>query len=127
MYEKKYNSSGYFNNLAFYNDFQSVVPLHTKVWRADVGSMKGASSNVEIVFSGVKRLLGDFAATMSPEILELYVFIHYKWQYDFMQPSIHMIVKTYLEVYTDQPTEGDLYFSDDEFEEEDEEEEEAPE
>ena len=48
-----------------------------KVYRADVGSMKGAASCVESVFSGVKRLLGDVAATISPELLELYVFIHY--------------------------------------------------
>ena len=54
---------------------QDMLPLHTKVYRADVGCMKGASASVESVFSGVKRLLGDFAATMSPEVLELYVFI----------------------------------------------------
>ena len=47
--------------------------------------MKGASANVESVFSGVKRLLGDFAATMWPEILELYIFLHYNWQFDFMR------------------------------------------
>ena len=54
------------------------------------------SHHVESVFSGVKRLLGDFAATMSPEVLELYVFIHYNWQYDFMRPTIDEIVKTYI-------------------------------
>jgi hypothetical protein len=61
--------------------------------------MKGASSNVESIFSGVKRLLGDFAATMSPEILEMYVFIHYNMQYEFMRPTIEEIVEAYLKLY----------------------------
>ena len=30
---------------------------------------------------------------MAPEVLELYVFIHYNWQYEFMRPSIDEIVK----------------------------------
>ena len=92
-------SGGFFNNLAFYNDYQELLPMHTNVWRADVGSMKGASSNVETVFSGVKRLLGDFAATMSPEVLFLYVFIHYNMQYEFMMPTVDEVVKLYLEYY----------------------------
>ena len=54
---------------------------------------------MESVFSGVKRLLGDFAATMSPELLELYVFIHYNWQYEWMRPSVEEIVKAYLQEY----------------------------
>ena len=61
--------------------------------------MKGAASCVESVFSGVKRLLGDVAATMSPELLELYVFIHYNWQYDWMRPSVEEIVKACLQEY----------------------------
>eukprot|EP00966_Prymnesium_polylepis_P289102 6677618-Prymnesium_polylepis.1 len=61
--------------------------------------MKGAASCVESIFSGVKRLLGDFAATMSPELLELYVFIHYNWQYEWMRPSVEEIVKAYLQEY----------------------------
>ena len=58
--------------------------------------MKGASACVETVFSGVKRLLGDFAATMSPEILEMYVFVHYNWQYEFMRPTIAEIDAAYM-------------------------------
>ena len=61
--------------------------------------MKGASACVETVFSGVKRLLGDFAATMSPEILEMYVLVHYNWQYEFMRQTIAEIVAAYLKVY----------------------------
>ena len=59
----------------------------------------------ESVFSGVKRLLGDVAATMSPELLELYVFIHYNWQYECrtsgcgMRPSVEEIVKAYHQEY----------------------------
>ena len=70
--------------------------------------MKGASASVESVFSGVKRLLGEFAATMSPEVLELYVFIHYNWKYDFMRPSIDEIVKAYLKAYGNEPMPEDV-------------------
>ena len=90
---------GYFNLLAFFNDHQHVLPIHTLVYRADVGSMKGASACVESVFSGVKRLLGDFTATMSSEILEMYVFVHYNWQYEFMRPTIKEIVDAYIKIY----------------------------
>ena len=70
--------------------------------------MKGAASCVESVFSGVKRLLGDFAATMSPEILALYVFIHYNWQYEWMQPTIDEIVKAYKSVHGSEAREDDV-------------------
>ena len=61
--------------------------------------MKAASANVESVFSGVKRLLGDFAATMSPEVLELYVFIHYNYSYEWLRPTTQEIVDAYLATY----------------------------
>ena len=41
----------------------------------------------------------SLAATMSPETLELYVFVHYNWQYEFMRPSIAEIVEAYLKIY----------------------------
>ena len=65
---------------------------------------------------------------MSPEILELYVFIHYNWKYDFMQPSIEEIVKSYVKVYGREPREEDLTAgvdSEEDEEDEDEEKEEA--
>ena len=102
-----------------------MLPIHTKVYRADVGSMKGASANIESVFSGVKRLLGDFAATMSPEILALYVFIHYNYQYEFMLPSVQEIVDTYIKIYGAEPTEEDEYESDGDGEDDGESDEEA--
>lgn len=70
--------------------------------------MKGASACVESVFSGVKRLLGDFAQSMSPEILELYVFIYYNWQIAFMRPSIEEIVKAYIALHGPGPLEEDV-------------------
>ena len=85
-----------------------MLPIHAKVYRGESGPMKGASSNVESIFSGVKRLLGDFAATMSPDILEMYVFIHYNWQYEFMRPTIEEIVAAYLKVYGREPKQEDL-------------------
>ena len=80
----------------------------TQVFRGDVGSMRGASANIESVFSGVKRLLGDFAAKMSPELLELYVFIHYNWQYEWMRPSVEEIVAAYKVAYGSEAKEEDL-------------------
>ena len=87
---------------------QHVVPIHTATFRGSVGSMKGASSCVESVFSGVKRLLGDFAQRMSPEVLEMYVFIHYNWQYDFMRPTVEEIVATYIKLHGSHPLEEDI-------------------
>ena len=97
--DQKYVDSGIFNAISFWNDHRKVLPIHAKVFCGDTGPMKGASSNVESIFSGVKRLLGDFAATMSPEILEMYVFIHYNMQYEFMRPTIEEIVEAYLKLY----------------------------
>jgi len=87
---------------------QHVVPIHTAAYRGSVGSMKGASACVESVFSGVKRLLGDFAQRMSPEVLELYVFIHYNWQYEFMRPTVEEIKAAYLKLHGADPLEEDI-------------------
>ena len=76
--------------------------------------MKGAASCVESVFSGVKRLLGDFAATMSPDILGLYVFIHYNLQYDWMRPSTEEIVDAYIKIYGKGALPEDLLADEDE-------------
>lgn len=91
-----------------------MLPYHTAVFRGDVGNMKGAAACVESVFSGVRRLLGDFAATMSPEIPGLYLFIHYNWQYDWMQPTTEEIVEAYVKTYGHEPLPDDLLADEDE-------------
>ena len=45
---------------------------------------------------------------MAPEVLELYVFIHYNWQYEFMRPTIDEIVKAYVKAYGPEAREEDL-------------------
>ena len=110
--DEKYVDSGIFDAVSFWNDYKKVLPIHTKVFRADTGPMKGASSNVESIFSGVKRLLGDFAATMSPEILEMYVFIHYNMQYEFMCPTVKEIVEAYERLYGKEARVDDMGDSD---------------
>ena len=47
------------------------------------------------------RLLGDFAgdSMMSPEVLELYVFIHYNYFYEWLRPTTQEIVDAYLATY----------------------------
>ena len=117
---EKYMNGGLFDMCAFYNDHQHVLPIHMAVYRGCVGSKKGASACVESVFSGVKRLLGDFAQRMGPELLELYVFIHYNWQYEFMQPTIEEIVAAYLKLHGPEPLEEDVADGEDEDEDEDE-------
>ena len=101
---------------------QHVLPIHVAAFRGRVGCTKGASSCVESVFSGVKRLLGDFAQRMSPEVLELYVFIHYNYQYEFMRPTTEEIVVAYQRLHGGAPLEEDVE-ADGESEEEEEEEE----
>ena len=46
--------------------------------------------------------------TMAPELLEMYVFIHYNWQYEWMRPSIEEIVKAYEDAYGREPLPDDL-------------------
>ena len=79
---------------------QHVLPIPTPRPTAAASGRRRALqlACVESVFSGVKRLLGDFFQRMSPEVLELHVFIHYNFQYEFMRPSIEEIVNAYLEV-----------------------------
>ena len=36
---------------------------------------------------------------MGPELLEMYVFIHYNWQYEWMRPTIEEIVEAYVATY----------------------------
>ena len=57
----------------------------------------------------MKRLLGDFAQRMSPEVLELYVFIHYNWQYEWMRPTIDEIVEAYTKMYGNDAREEDVF------------------
>ena len=64
---------------------------------------------------------------MSSEILELYVFIHYNWQYEFLRPSIEEIVKAYLATYGSEPFPEDLEEEELNSEEDDDEEDEAAE
>lgn len=98
-----YKKDGIFDLCKFFTEYQDAIPIHTATFCADVGCTKGASANVESIFSGVKRLLGDFAATMSPEVLQFYVFIHYNWSYDWMRPSIADVVKAYEEKFGNAP------------------------
>ena len=60
-----------------------------------------------------------------PELLELYVFIHYNWQYEFMQPTIEEIVAAYLKLHGPEPLEEDVADGEDEDEDEGEDEDEA--
>ena len=56
----------------------------------------------------MKRLLGDFAQRMAPEVLELYVFIHYNYQYTFMRPSNEEIVDAYMKLHGKEPLVEDI-------------------
>lgn len=70
--------------------------------------MKGSSANIETVFSGAKRLLGDFASTLGPHLLEMYAFIHYNFPINLMQPTVEEIVKAYEALHGSAPMVEDV-------------------
>ena len=130
----------------FWDAHKENLPVHAAVYRGDCGSKKGASSNVETVFSAAADLLSDFhAGGLSPELLEMYMKIHVNWKYAWMRPTTAEIYAAYKELYgrkkkgseevdpdsdEDDPGDGDnsdVPQSDGEDEEEEEEEEEEQE
>ena len=73
-----------------------MLPIHAEVFGGETGPMKGMTCNVETVFSGVKA--GRLCCEGGPGAPQLYDFIHYNWQYEFMRPSIEEIVEAYLKI-----------------------------
>ena len=54
------------------------------------------------------------ASTMSPKILEMYVFIHYNMTFEWLMPSVKDIVEAYKKINGKDPNDSDLESSDDE-------------
>ncbi|KAK3243581.1 hypothetical protein CYMTET_46778, partial [Cymbomonas tetramitiformis] len=89
-----------FDQFQVYCDYEQQIPIHTAVYFADCCSKKCASANVEQLFSNAGTLLADFhSGGLSPEMLEMYMFVRANWQYKFLQPSVADIVSAYIKTY----------------------------
>ena len=76
------------------------LPVHTLVFRADCGSKKAASSNIETTFSGAADLLSDFhAGSMAPETLSMYMRISENWKYTWLRPAHDEIWAAYIDTW----------------------------
>ena len=51
---------------------------------------------------------------MSPEVLEMYVMIHYNLTFDWLKPTVAQICEAYNKLYGKEPADSDLESSDDE-------------
>ena len=79
---------------AFWAAHRNQLPVHYAVYLGDCATKKGASANVETIFSGAKQLT-DAANRLCDPNLEAYVKNHNNWQYEWLRPSIHDIVCAY--------------------------------
>ena len=102
----KYWKHNKFDHCAFFHDNRNTLPMHYRVFMADVFCKKFASSCIESIFSGAGALMGK-CGTLSPDLLELYMFIHYNMRYDWMRPSTKEIVAAYIKTYGADPHESD--------------------
>ena len=90
-----HSKSGSFNLVKFFYDNRATLPIHFRVFVADVGCKKLTSSNVETVFSGAGYMTKK-ATTISDELLTMYVFVFYNMQYEWLMPSTEEIVTAYI-------------------------------
>ncbi|KAK3286842.1 hypothetical protein CYMTET_5630 [Cymbomonas tetramitiformis] len=105
-----------FNQLGFFSDNERQIPIHLAVYCADCCSKKGASATVEHVFSGAGTLLADYhAGSLSPQMMQVYMFVRANWVYEFLRPSTDEIISEYKKRHGSTPIEDVL--SDDEGEE----------
>ena len=76
------------------------------IYRPDVGSMKGASANVESVFSGAGGMAAK-ASTIGADLLGAYVFCHYNYLYPCLRPTLQEIVEAYQKLHGREAHESD--------------------
>ena len=65
---------------------------------AEVGCKKGATANVESVFSGAGKFTEE-AKSAGHTLLSRTVRLHYNWKYPFLRPTSEEVVKRYLEKF----------------------------
>ena len=78
---------------------QAELRVRIKILGVWFQGLSVAERSVKYEAEACMRLLGDFAAKMSPEVLELYVFIHYNFSYEWLRPTTQEIVDAYLATY----------------------------
>jgi hypothetical protein len=89
-----YQSGKRFNLFSFWVDHKSALPLHEKVFRAEVGPKKAAAANVESVFSGAGKFT-DEAKSAGHKLVSRITKLHYDWKYDFLHPTSKQVVDRY--------------------------------
>ena len=89
-----YHGSERFNLRTFWAAHKKVLPIHYRVYMAEVGPNKAASANVETVFSGAGKFSKE-AELASPDLLRRMVRLHYAWKYAFLRAPNKDIVDRY--------------------------------
>ena len=89
-----YQGGKRFNLFSFWADHKSALPLHEKVFRAEVGPKKAAAANVESVFSGAGKFT-DEAKSAGHKLVSRITKLHYDWKYDFLHPTSKQVVDRY--------------------------------
>mmetsp|Transcript_11825 Transcript_11825/g.24824 ORF Transcript_11825/g.24824 Transcript_11825/m.24824 type:complete len:139 (+) Transcript_11825:2178-2594(+) len=91
---------GEFSMHKFYAAHEASLPIHTAVFRADVGCALGSSANVEQVFSASGALMGDYRAhSLGPKVVEGYVIVKENWKYPELRPSMEDIKSAYVKAF----------------------------
>lgn len=68
----------------------------------DCASKRAASASVETVYSGATKL-ADGSDALADVVLAAYIYSHYNFNYEFLQPRIKEIVAEYKKVHGNQP------------------------
>ena len=89
-----YQGSDRFNLRVFWAEHKTLLPIHYRVYMAEVGPNRAASANVETVFSGAGRFSKE-AEKASADLLRRIVRLHYAWKYPFLRPPVAEVVNRY--------------------------------
>lgn len=85
-----------FNLALFWAGQKRELEVHYSLRMAEValGCAKAASAKVEVVFSGAGRI-STKSHCLDPQLLSDHAFLHYKYKYDWLRPTLQEIVDAY--------------------------------
>ena len=81
-----------FNLKLFWAEHKAILPIHNRVYMAEVGPNKATSANVETAFSGAGKFSKE-AEQASAALLCRIVRLHYAWKYTFLRAPVKEIVE----------------------------------
>ena len=93
-YKQVSDGSSRFDLQSFWAEKKEELPLHFKVYVAEVGCKQAASANVESVFSGAGKFMQEAPST-GPVLLQRMIRLHYNWKYRYLRPTIHKVSERY--------------------------------